>query len=82
MEAGISDHVWPIAERGCWKRESMAGMTRREIAFLLIGVGFGLTLAMTTGYGWDQVLIVVLVLVVAIGIILLVHKPRRDQISN
>jgi hypothetical protein len=75
----------------------MAGMTRREIAFLLIGLGFGLSLAMMgitavllslykssliTGYGWDEMLIVLPVVLLAIGVLLLVYQPKRGQISN
>jgi len=72
-------------------------MTKREVAFLLIGLGFGLMLALMTvlavllslyrsslitGFGWDKVLIVLPALLVVTGITLLVYKSKREHNSN
>ena len=67
-------------------------MTRREVAFLLIGLGFGLMLSLMvvlaillslyrnfliTSYGWDKAAIVLPVLLLAAGITLLMYKSRK-----
>ncbi len=67
-------------------------MTRREIAFLLIGLGLGLAFSLVailavllslyknsliTGYGWDKVLLVLPILLLMTGIALLAYRSKR-----
>jgi hypothetical protein len=67
-------------------------MTKREVGFLLIGLGFGLMFAIAvifevllslsqnasiTSYGADKVLLVAPVLLFVIGGFLVVQKPPR-----
>jgi hypothetical protein len=69
-------------------------MTRREIAFLLIGLGFGLlmSLAVTleifislqrgssiSSYGNDKVALIVPILLLLTGIVLLGYRKREAQ---
>ena len=72
-------------------------MTKREIGFLLIGLGFGLLLAMAavlevlfslyrseliTSYGWDKVIVLVPILLLVIGLVLLLYRPRSARTPN
>jgi hypothetical protein len=67
-------------------------MTRREVAFLLIGLGVGLTLsvvgivkvlasleggAVLTSYSWSRVLFIVPTLLVLTGAFLLLYRRGR-----
>lgn len=69
-------------------------MTKREIGFLLIGLGFGLMLAVAgilevllslyrsafiTAYSWDKVAVIVPVLLLAIGLVLILYRPHLEQ---
>lgn len=69
-------------------------MTKREIGFLLIGLGFGLMSAVAgilevllslyrsafiTAYSWDKVAIIVPILLLAIGLVLILYRPHREQ---
>ena len=69
-------------------------MTKREVGFLLIGLGFGLMLAVAailevllslyrtsfiTAYSWDKVFAFVPALLLAIGLVLVLRKPRSEQ---
>jgi hypothetical protein len=66
-------------------------MTRREVGFLLVGLGFGLMLALAailevllslyrTGfvgsYSWKKTFVVVPVLLLGAGVALIAHRPR------
>ena len=72
-------------------------MTRRETAFLLIGLGFGLMFAIAaivevllslyrstfiSAYSWDKVLLLVPFLLLVIGVTLLLYRPKSERISN
>jgi hypothetical protein len=69
-------------------------VTKREIGFLLIGLGFGLMLAVAgilevllslyrsafiTAYSWDKVAVIVPVLLLAIGLVLILCRPHLEQ---
>ncbi len=69
-------------------------MTKREIGFLMIGLGFGLMLAVAgilevllslyrsafiTAYSWDKVAVIVLVLLLAIGLVLILYRSHLEQ---
>jgi hypothetical protein len=69
-------------------------VTRREIGFLLIGLGFGLMFALAvvlevllslyrsgliTSYGWDKVALLVPFLLLIIGLGLLLYRPRSER---
>jgi hypothetical protein len=69
-------------------------MTRREIAFLLIGLGLGLLLSVAValevlislqrgsiinGYGIDKIAVLIPILLLVSGIILLGYRKRADQ---
>jgi len=75
----------------------MAGMNRREVGFLIIGVGLGLLLflALTvevmmslrdgstlTGYYISRVAFLIPVALLALGVILVVYRNKDDQISK
>lgn len=66
-------------------------MTRREIGFLLIGLGFGLLLALAAvlevllslyrsafiaEYGWDRVFVLVPVVLLITGLTLVLRRPK------
>ena len=66
-------------------------MTKREIGFLLIGLGFGLLLAVAgileillslyqtafiAAYGWHKVAVVVPALLLAGGLVLVLHRQQ------
>ncbi len=72
-------------------------MTRREIAFLLIGLGLGLLLSLAvvmevfvslyhngviSSYGFDKVVLVIPVLLLLIGTVLLAYRKRSERISD
>jgi hypothetical protein len=74
--------------------ELVALMTRREIAFLLIGLGLGLLLSVAvvlevlislqrgsiiTGYGIDKIAVLIPILFLVSGIILLGYRKRAHQ---
>ena len=67
-------------------------MNKREIGFLLIGLGFGLMLAVAgilevllslyrsafiTTYSWDKAAILVPVMLLGIGLVFVLQKPRQ-----
>jgi uncharacterized membrane protein len=75
----------------CWKKWEKS-MTRREVGFLLMGLGFGLMLALAvilelllslyksafiTAYSWDKVFLLAPILLLAIGLVLILHRPRQ-----
>ena len=66
-------------------------MTRREVAFLLIGLSVGLMFsiaatveillslyrsAFITGYGWDKVMLLLPFLLLLVGLFLLLYRSR------
>jgi uncharacterized membrane protein len=69
-------------------------MTKREVGFLLVGLGFGLLLSLAailegllslyksafiTGYSWDKVFLIAPILLLAIGLVLILRRPRSKQ---
>jgi uncharacterized membrane protein len=69
-------------------------MTKREVGFLLVGLGFGLLLSLAailevllslyksafiTGYSWDKVFLIAPILLLAIGLVLILRRPRSRQ---
>lgn len=67
-------------------------MNRREIAFLLIGLGFGLLLSLAvmlevfislqrnsaiSGYGFDKIAVVIPIVLLVLGIVLLAYRKRE-----
>jgi asparagine N-glycosylation enzyme membrane subunit Stt3 len=88
-------HLWPgnIAEI----KGGRGSVTKREIGFLLIGLGSGLMFASAaivevlqslyrsafiTSYSWDKVLLIVPVLLLVIGGVLVLYRPRSERTSN
>ena len=72
-------------------------MTKREIAFLLIGLGFGLMFAevvifkvlvslyrmkFIVAYAWDWVILVVPALLLLAGMVLILYRSKSTRISN
>jgi hypothetical protein len=72
-------------------------VTKREIGFLLIGLGFGLMFAIAaivevllslyrsafiTAYSWDKVLLLVPVLLLVIGGVLVLHRSKSERTSK
>jgi uncharacterized membrane protein len=72
-------------------------VNKREIGFLLIGLGFGLMFsiaaivevllslyrsAFISAYGWDKVLLLVPVLLLLIGGVLVLRRPKSERTSN
>jgi hypothetical protein len=70
----------------------MAGMTRRELAFLLIGLGIGLSLAvvfcvailaslhslgMIIAYSWRREVLAVPIALIVVGMTLILVKPEK-----
>ncbi len=68
-------------------------MTKREVGFLLTGLGFGLLLALAvilevllslyksaliSAYSWDKVFLLAPILLLAIGLVLILCKPRES----
>lgn len=77
--------------------EAIALMTRREIAFLLIGSGLGLLLSVAvvleilitlqrgstiSGYGIDKIAVLIPALLLASGTILLGYRTRDERKPN
>lgn len=72
-------------------------VTKREIGFLLIGLGFGLMLAIAaiveillslyrtafiSGYGWDKVAVLVPVFLLIVGGFLVLRRPKSEATST
>ena len=72
-------------------------VTKREIGFLLIGLGFGLMLAIAaiveillslyrsafiSAYSWDEVAVLVPVLLLVVGGFLVLRRPKGEGPSN
>ena len=72
-------------------------LTKREIGFLLIGLGFGLMLAIAaiveillslyrsafiSAYSWDKVPVLVPVLLLIVGGFLVLRRPKSGGTSN
>ncbi len=72
-------------------------MNRREIGFLIIGVGFGLLLSLAvvlevmlslrdgtrlTGYAFDKVVFFIPAVLLLLGVILLAYQTRSERNSN
>jgi hypothetical protein len=72
-------------------------VTKREIGFLLIGLGFGLMLAIAaiveillslyrsafiSAYSWDKVAVLVPVLLLIVGGFLVLRRPKSEGTSN
>jgi hypothetical protein len=72
-------------------------MARREIAFLLIGLGLGLLLSLAvvleifvslyrngaiSRYGFDKFVLIIPILMLLTGIILLAYRTKSERTSN
>jgi len=76
---------------------SKSDMARREIAFLLIGLGLGLLLSLAvvleifvslsrnqaiSSYGFDKFVLIIPMLLLLAGIILLAYRTKSERTSN
>ena len=76
---------------------SKSDMARREIAFLLIGLGLGLLLSVAvvleifvslyhngavSSYGFDKVVLIIPILLLVAGIVLLAYRTKSERTSN
>jgi len=77
--------------------DSMAGMNRREVGFLIVGVGLGLLLSLAvvlevmislsdgsrlSGYGFDKVVFLVPAVLLVSGVILVAYRNKSERNSN
>jgi uncharacterized membrane protein len=69
-------------------------MTKREVGYLLVGLGFGLLVSLAaileillslyksafiSGYSWDKVFLIAPTLLLAIGLVLILRRSRSRQ---
>jgi hypothetical protein len=95
MAAGQSDQFGVL--RRLFFSVSKSDMARREIAFLLIGLGLGLLLSLAvvleiftslyhnqaiSSYGFDKFVLIIPILPLLAGITLLAYRTKSERTSN
>jgi hypothetical protein len=90
LETTRLSRTWHLFRGLGVKPNSGDSVNKREIGFLLIGLGFGLMLAVAavlevllslyrsafiTAYSWDKLFVIVPILLFAIGLALILFRP-------
>ncbi|HWG19383.1 MAG TPA: hypothetical protein VG225_02565 [Terracidiphilus sp.] len=81
-----------------WLRSNIGSVTRREVGFLIIGIGLGLLLSLAvvleimlslrepgtsiSNFGFDKVILLVPSALLLVGLILLAYRKKSERDSN